>query len=179
MSKNLSWNQRWAIVDHYGPTDAQICTAFNVTQGELTSARQLRDAGQFIPDTSVDVDKYAHLFSDADGATSTVSPSKKTSTTTTTTKTDKPLTATKKVKEPGKRGRKGNKIKTAFSAIPSKAVPAEEFAAQHNVSIAVLRQSKRFDNQPETGVVHVKKIRLNEDDDAKTLCIWRSPTDDT
>ena len=66
-----------------------------------------------------------------------------------------------------KRGRKGNNITNAFAAIPSSPVSAETFATQHNVSIAVLRQSKRFDTTG-LGPVNVRK-----DKSAGTLMIWR------
>lgn len=172
MSKTMTWNQRFAIIDAHKPTDEQICKAFGVQQNELDTARQLRSAGQFIPSTDIDVDSYATLFTKPAAATTTKRPS---STSTTKPATDgQPLTATKKVKEPKKRGRKGDKIKTAFAAIPTSAadaVPAEDFAKTHNVSLTVLRQSKRFDTSDTSGKVHVKKVA--QADGNKVLCIWR------
>jgi hypothetical protein len=172
MSKStLNWNQRFAIIDHYKPSDAQICSAFGVQQNELDVARQLRSAGQFAPASDVDVSSYATMF--AAGA-STVAPARK-QTTTAVSKPivldGKPITATKKVKEPAKRGRKGDKIKNAFAAIPAAATPAEKFAEDHGVSLTVLRQSKRFDPTGSVGKVHVKKVA--QADGNKVLCIWR------
>lgn len=172
MSKaNLNWNERFAIIDRYKPSDAQICSAFSVQQNELDVARQLRSAGQFSPSADIDVDAYSAMFSV--GPSAATAPTRKaTSTSTTKPSTNaKPITATKKTKEPKKRGRKGDKIKNAFAAIPATATPAEAFAQQHEVSLTVLRQGKRFDPQADTGKVHVKKVA--QDDGNKVLCIWR------
>jgi hypothetical protein len=156
----MTWNQRFAIIDAHKPSDEQICNAFGIPQNELDTARQLRAAGQFIPSPDVDTDAYATMFTSS-GATSTKRPAP----------SDKPLTATKKVKQPKKRGRKGDKIKNAFSAIPSTPTPAESFAKNYEVSLTVLRQSKRFDTVDDGGKVHVKKIA--QDDGTKVLSIWR------
>jgi len=166
MSKSsMTWNQRFAIIDAHKPSDEQICSAFGIQQNELDTARQLRNAGQFIPSTDIDVDAYATMFTTpTTGATSTKRPTK-------TASTDKPITATKKTKEPKKRGRKGDKIKNAFSSIPTDPIPAEPFAKQHDVSLTVLRQSKRFDTVTDGGKVHVKKVA--QADGTKVLSIWR------
>lgn len=92
---------------------------------------------------------------------------------TTTTTTSKPQTASKKPKELKKRGRKGSNILDAFKAVPSTPIPVEEFAQKQGVSVAVLRQAKRFDTTGIDGRVHVKK-----DKDSKTLVIWRSADDE-
>lgn len=166
--KTLSWNDRFAVLDHFKPSDAEACSAFNVTQDELKTAREMRTAGAFTATPGIDVDSYASLFSTSDA--STKAPRRTTSTSTTKTPSDgtKPATATKKVKEPQKRGRKGDNIAKAFGAIPSTPTAVDAFAAAHGVSVAVLRQSKRFDKSGSAGAVHVKK-----DKDSKTLMIWR------
>lgn len=169
MSKNtMTWNQRFAIIDAHKPSDEQICKVFGVQQNELDTARHLRAAGQFIPASDVDVDAYANKFSN-----SVAAPTKEASSTSITkpSSSDKPITATKKVKEPKKRGRKGDKIKNAFAAITSTPVPAENFVKTHNISLTVLRQSKRFDTIPEAGRVRVKKIA--QEDGTKILSVWR------
>ena len=166
MSKhNMTWNQRFALIDHYQPSDKQICSAFGVQQNELDTARQLRSTGQFIPASDVDVVSYASLFelpTSKEGSTSI----KRTS------PTSAPITATKRMPEPKKRGRKGDKIKNAFAAIPTTATPAEDFAQKRGVSLTVLRQSKRFDPQHDAGKVHVKKVVMKEGEE-KVLAIWR------
>jgi hypothetical protein len=89
----------------------------------------------------------------------------------------KPETATKKVKEPQKRGRKGNRIVTALAAVPTTQMSAEEFSKQHNVSITVLRQSKRFlEALPAEQRAEIGKINVRQDKDSRTLMIWREPS---
>jgi hypothetical protein len=166
----MTWNQRFAIIDAHKPSDEQICKAFGVQQNELDTARQLRATGQFVAASDVDVDAYASMFSAPAAAATTTKRTSSTSTTKPTTDA-KPLTATKKTKEPKKRGRKGDKIKNAFAAIPNTPVPADDFASKHGVSLTVLRQSKRFDAADDGGKVHVKKIP--QEDGSKVLSIWR------
>ena len=168
--KQLNWNQRLALIEHYKPSDEKACSVFGVSQGELDTARQLQTSGSFPAITNMDFDAYSELFADSASATSIKKPTESTPSTSTP-----PLTATKRTSPPKKRGRKGDKIKNAFVAIPGTATPAETFATSHNVSLAVLRQSKRFDTNPELGDVRVKKVV--QDDGNKVLCIWReSPT---
>lgn len=165
-SKTLSWNDRFALIDHFKPTDEDICKVFGVTTSELDTARNLRKTGAIVPTPNIDVNSYTKLFGNikstqkrSSGATTV----KKTS-----TNQEKPLTATKPIKPPKKRGRKGDNIVKAFKAIPSTPTPVQEFAKNNGVSVAVLRQSKRFDTTGTSGKVYVKK-----DKNTKTLMIWR------
>ena len=180
-SKTLNWNDRFALMDHYTPSDADACSAFGVTQTELDTARDMRAAGAFTATPDVDVKSYQNMFaaksvttataskkSASKSSTTTSKKSGSTSVTKTKTTTAKPETATKKPKELKKRGRKGDRIAKAFAAIPATPVPVDKFASDNNVSLAVLRQSKRFDKSPEMGNVHVKK-----DKTSGSLMIWR------
>lgn len=174
-SKTLNWNDRFALLDHYAPSDEQACSAFSVTPDELKTARDMRSAGAFTATPDIDVNAYGNLFATASAVPastpSTKTPSRRggvTSTTKTSTTESKPATATKKSKEPKKRGRKGNNIAKAFAAIPTTPTPVEKFANDYGVSVAVLRQSKRFDTSSSAGAVRVKK-----DKESKTLMIWR------
>lgn len=173
--KTLSWNDRLTILAKLQPSDADACRVFGVTQDELNAARTQLEQKLFSILPDLDVESYRHLFSpvdstntDSESVTSTKAPGRRSSSTTTTKGTSAPETATKTIREPKKRGRKGDKILKAFSSIPATPVAAEEFARQHGVSIAVLRQSKRFDATKSTGTVRVKK-----DKGTKTLMIWR------
>lgn len=163
MSKSsLTWNDRLALIQKYSPSDDVICSAFGVTADELRTARDMERAGTFVATTDLDLDAYADLFGGIKGEKSGGSES--------ITKPESkqpPATATKKTSTPKKRGRKGDKIIKAFEAIPASATPAESFASNHGVSLAVLRQSKRFDRTG-TGTVRVKK-----DKSTKQLMIWR------
>jgi hypothetical protein len=171
--KTFTWNDRLTLIDHYKPTDEQACTVFGVQQAELDVARNHLKTGVFSLSQNLDVDSYDNLFASASGGTDSVTSTitkaptrtKPTVTTVTTTKSA-PETATAKVREKAKRGRKGDKIISAFASIPTTPTPAEDFAKQYGVSIAVLRQSKRFDKTE--GTVKVKKDKAS-----KTLMIWR------
>jgi hypothetical protein len=164
---SLSWNDRLALIKAYNPSDSAICSALGVTQDELTTARDLEKAGTFVATADIDVESYSDLFGDesitverADGVESIVRPESDLP----------PVTATKKTPEPKKRGRKGDKIAKAFVAIPASPTSAEGFASEHGVSLAVLRQSKRFDR---TGL---GTVRVKKDKASKELMIWREST---
>ncbi len=168
--KTFTWNDRLTLINHYKPTDEQACEAFNISQSELDVARNQLKSGVFSLSSNLDVSSYDSLFANTSTDTSTVTTTKaptRTKPTVTSTKVA-PETATAKVREKAKRGRKGDKIIKAFSEIPAAPTPAEDFAKQYGVSIAVLRQSKRFDPTENTGTVKVKK-----DKTSKTLMIWR------
>jgi hypothetical protein len=81
-----------------------------------------------------------------------------------------PKTATKPVRMPKKRGRKGDKLKNAFKQIPATAVDFEEYAATHGVSAKSLRQIKRHDPYKESGKVFVRKEKASG-----RMLIWRDP----
>jgi hypothetical protein len=165
------WSDRFALLDYYKPTNTQACEALGVTLDELNTAHDLRAQGHFGGESKIKVETYASLFAE-DAALMKNTKAKKASATShtkpkTTAPTSAPLTASKPVKEAKKRGRKGSNISTAFLAIPSEAIPAEQFATEYNVSLAVLRQSRRFDKSG-LGPVRVKK-----DKETKQLMIWR------
>lgn len=83
-------------------------------------------------------------------------------------KSEKPASATKPAKVAKPRGRKGDKVITAFKNVPTDKVKLADFANQHGVSQHVLRQAKRFDDSGITGKVHCKK-----DKETGELMIWR------
>jgi len=174
-AKTLTWGDRLALINHYNPSDEVICSAFGVTQGELDTARNMLTSGSLAVTPDIDFASYSSIFASSDNATATTKPSSKTTSTTSTVKAAEgekaPETATKRVKAPQKRGRKGDKIAIAFAKIPETPTKAEAFATEYSVSLAVLRQSKRFDKSPELGNVRVKK-----DKDTGELMIWREST---
>lgn len=171
---SLSWNDRLALIKHYNPSDSAICSALGVSTDELQTARDLENAGTFMPTPDLDVDAYSKLFGDS----SIVAPKTEAKTEsfvkpTSTGSGQPPATATKKVATPKKRGRKGDKIEKAFLSIPTTPVSAEQYAQDNGISLHVLRQVKRFtEKKPEVfkelGNVHVKK-----DKKSKTLMVWQ------
>ncbi len=162
----LTWNQRFAIIDYFNPSDEDICKVFNISQEELQSARELRSQGFFDPDSgNIEVKEYSKDFK---------VPIKE--------EAPKPIdpTAEKAIKPPtqkAKRGPKGTKIKIAYEAIPSEPTPVDEFMKKYNVSLSVLRRHSHFDHIPETGKVTVRK-RTVEGREEKVLCVWRIPNSD-
>lgn len=160
----ISWADRFALIDHFSPADNMICRSFHVTQDELDTARKMRDVGTFSTSKNLDLSKYTNFF-----VAETIKASDN------ATVHALPESATKKFKSPQKRGRKGTTIQTAFSAVPTAPVEVSAFMQQHNISLAVLRQSKRFlgkmdaDMSKKIGHINVKK-----DKTTKALMIWRS-----
>lgn len=203
----LSWNDRFALIDHFAPSDAQVCAAFGLSQDELDTARSLRTAGTFAPTRNFEVTQYASVFT-ASGAAptandapiarianiaapSTTGPATvakaehdKTGTQTThrmptATVHAKPESASKRVKEPQKRGRKGDKIVKAFSAVPTTQTPIDQFIAEHGVSLAVLRQSKRFLAAMDPAIAaSIGKINVRQDKATHQLMIWREASEE-
>lgn len=175
MKTNMSWGDRFALIDHYKPEDTAVCAAFGLSQDELDIARTLRSSGTISSSQStLDVAKYSQVFS-TPAATLTTQPAVATTTKkgNATTHT-RPETASKKVKEPQKRGRKGDKIARALAAVPTTQVPVETFMTQHGVSLAVLRQSKRFIEKLDAATqATIGKINVRQDKASKQLMIWR------
>lgn len=179
---HLSWSDRFALVDHFAPSDEAICSAFNLTNDELATARQLRSSGTFTASKTLDCTSYAGIF---DGTTATVSTTTagpaRTSHTNPTNKggatvhTNLPETATKRVKAPQKRGRKGDKITVALLAAPTTPMPVDAFMKQHGVSLAVLRQAKRFVEKLDADTrAKVGKVVVKQDKTTKQLMIWKT-----
>ena len=164
-SKSLSWCDRLALINHYKPTDEQAIKILSVTQDQLDTARDLSVTGAIVPTPNLDVDSYCKMFG-------VVKPAVVKSTTTSIVKPtgQAPQTASKVSRPPRKRGRKGTHIADAFANIPETPVSVEQYAVENKISIAVLRQSKRFNKFPEQGEVHVAKNKTT-----KVLEIWKTP----
>lgn len=159
----LSWNDRFALIDQYQPTDQQVLDAFSITQDELTFAREMRAEGYFEA-SSIDVQRYKGIF---DGTMIEMTQDEQLA---------KPLTATKKmkIKIKKKRGRKGDKITNAFLSVPREPTDVETFSQQHGISVPVLRQSKRFLSLMEPSLVaQVGTIIVKKDKATNKLMIWR------
>jgi hypothetical protein len=173
----MNWNDRFAVIDHFSPSDETIRSVFNLNQDELDTARTLRASGTFAPSPTLDAGKYSSYFKTPGAPTQTVhtAPSAlKAATKATATVHTKPETATKKVKVPQKRGRKGNRIELAFRSVTETPVPVEMFMKQHNVSLAVLRQSKRFiEGFEPTVAALIGTIDVRQDKTTKQLMVSR------
>lgn len=162
----ISWTDRFALIDHYSPADKQICKSFQVTQNELDTARKMRSAGTFSTSKNLDVSKYSNFFVPVD-STKPLGDN--------TTTHIRPESASKKETSPQKRGRKGNNIQAALNAVPAIPVDVNLFMQQHNVSLAVLRQSKRFlEKMDATMSKKIGHVNVKKDKTTKSLMIWRS-----
>lgn len=166
-----SWGDRFALIDQFSPSDSQVCEAFNLTQDELDTARALRESGTFVASKHLDMKQYANVFSlTQPRGTPTMTQTK----TPTATIHAKPETASKPVKPPKKRGRKGDKIFKALAAVPTTRMSVDTFIAQHDVSLAVLRQAKRFvAGLDPAQAAAIGKINVRQDKATKKLMIWR------
>lgn len=169
----LSWPERFALIDHYAPSDTQICTTFGLSEDELMTARQLRAAGTFAASNSLNVSEIGNVFTMPPPSPTTAAPSTKVHRGGATAYA-RPETASKRVREPQKRGRKGNKIATALAAVPTTQTPVDVFTQQHDVSVAVLRQSKRFiERLPVEVQRQIGRINVRQDPTTRKLMIWR------
>lgn len=155
-SPDIGWPERLAIMDHYELDDDTAATAFGVTQDEVSTAKELKDAGTIILADGIDFSLYRD-----DLTIKTPKAIEK-------AKSTAPVTATKPAKESKKRGRKGSKIATAFQNVPTIPVSIAEFTEQHQVSVPVLKQHRRFDKSGLPGIVRVRKNK-----ETGELMIWR------
>lgn len=181
MSKSklsMSWGDRFALLDHFKPSDTQACTAFRVTQDELDTARTLRSHGTFAATQNMAVVKHRNLFS-ALPIEPSLNPQRGIIMTdsikpTAATTHSMPETASKIVKEPKKRGRKGDKILKALQSVTTNPVAVDKFIASHGVSLAVLRQAKRFITQfDDASQRAIGKINVKQNKETHVLMIWR------
>lgn len=174
--KTLSWGERFALMNHFKASDAAVCQLFDVTPDELATARDLLAAGTFIPSTSIDVTLFAEQFSGVNiQIPAPVQPTTMQTTATPTSNTfAKPESAGRKPVVPKKRGRKGDKIQTALMSVPTTPVPVDKFMEQYGVSLAVLRQAKRFAAaHGEEFAANVGNINVRQDKETKVLMIWK------
>lgn len=171
MSKIISWSDRFALIDHYAPTDAAICAAFNLSQAELDTARSLRAQGTFVANAKLDVEKFSSIFTETTTPQPTTTVAAKVPTATVHAR---PESATKQPKVPQKRGRKGTKITAALQAVPTTPIPVDAFIQQHGVSLAVLRQAKRFvEKMSPTEATSIGTVHVRQDKATKQLMIWK------
>lgn len=174
---HLSWADRFALIDNYQPTDAAICETFSLTTDELATARQLRASGTFSASKTLDVSSYGGIFAGATPAkpAAVTIPTPPTTKGQASTAHAKPESASKKVKVPQKRGRKGDKIASALMSATTVPVPVESFMKTHGVSLAVLRQAKRFIEKmdPDTQA-KIGKVNVKQDKTTKQLMIWKA-----
>lgn len=168
---HLAWSDRFSLIDYFQPSDTEICSTFKLTNDELSTARSLRSSGTFAASKTLDVNSYVGIF---DNTPTPIMPAQYRSPRITTQPNIPPESASKRVKVPQKRGRKGDNITTALMQAPIVPMLVDAFIAEHGVSLAVLRQSKRFiDKLDADTAAKIGKVVVKQDKITKALLIWR------
>lgn len=150
---SLNWSDRFELINQYELTDDQVLDTFDVSDDEYNTAKELLSNQTIMPNPTVEVLEYKEFF----GKDPIKNPTNKNA--------DK--SASKIIRPPKKRGKKGDKIVKAFESIGTTPVEVQTVMDTYKVSLAVLRQSKRFD-PTNLGTVHVK-----QDKETSKLVIWR------
>lgn len=168
----LSWSDRFSIIAVATTqiptiTENDICKVFGVDVEELAIASECFADGIFKSNPTIDADFYIPYFRGEEPAFPEVEARVRTLPELVSKAIDPAERQLFASKPKVRSGRRGNNIQRAFAAIPTSPVPAEEFANKHRVSMAVLRQYKRFDKENK-GQVNVRK-----DKESSVIMIWR------
>lgn len=168
----LSWSDRFSIIavaTNQIPsiTEQDICKVFGVDAEELAIASECFADGTFKSNPSINAEFYIPYFRGEEPVFPDAQPRVRTLPESVSKAVDPAERQLFASKTRARTGRRGNNIQRAFGAIPTDPVPAEEFAKKHHVSMAVLRQYKRFDKS-NSGQVNVRK-----DKDTGIIMIWR------
>lgn len=144
LSSTLSWADKLVLVRHYELSEVEACTAFGVTKQELVVAKNLQSKGVFAPNDALNTAIYSDYFvklrsGELDHLQKTFKP----------------------------KGARPSKITQAFEAITDQPQKVSEIVEKYGVSLAVLRQSKRFD-KGNVGQIHIRK-----DKETNELMVWR------
>lgn len=152
---HLSWADRFGILENLTipVTDEDICRVFQVNTQELTVARELRSDGVLRTNPRINHAFYELFFKGETPEFPAATQRVRVLPTPPDMEERRLYASQNKVERP--KGRKSNNIDMAFRAIPTVATDVEAFANKNRVSIAVLRQHKRFDKYP--GTVFVRK----------------------
>lgn len=145
LSSTLSWADKLVLVQRYALTETEACAAFGVSKQELGVAKNLQAKGVFAANESLNTAIYSDYFVKLRSGELEESE-----------KTFKP------------KGARTSKITQAFEAITTTPQKVEEVIEKYGVSLAVLRQSKRFD-KGNVGQIHIRKDKETND-----LMVWRS-----
>lgn len=149
----LTHSQILTLLNYFQPSEEQAKKALYLSDATLKTINAEYAGGMLFPDNQFNPTDYTSVFDRVD---------------------DRPSMATKPSKTSKKRGRKTTAVHRAFENIPNEPVPAEQFAKDNDISLNVLRQTKRFDPfQKELGNVIVKQQKV--DDNQKMLMVWREP----
>lgn len=166
---HLSWADRFGILHKMPqlPTDDEICRVFRVDYNELHLARICLRDRVFRVNTQINSELYERLFN-GEEVEFPPFPSQRTRTYPEFNEEDRVLFASRREEKKAKQKvRRSNNIDIAFKNVPTVPTPVEPFAEKYRVSVAVLRQHKRFD-KVQTGPVFVRKNK-----ETGVIEIWR------
>lgn len=155
MKCNLSWREKLSLIQYYKPSEEEILYTFNTTKEELDLAHSCMKEGILQPSKHLLIQFPENVFKNR---SIQFSPSS---------------FASKPRKIPQKRGRKGNKIETAFKELPNTPVDINDYAKQYGISVHILKQHYRFDTVGLPGIVCVRKTKTNNEN---KLMVWRQIT---
>lgn len=169
---NLSWSQRFALIEHFEVSDETACEKFGIAQDALDAARELLAMGSIMPDnTGLAISEYGYLFEPPTkggfGLGSLVNQLLNRNAIPTSSGNKTKVVGSSGNASQRQRGRRGNKIATAFANIPANPIPLDDFLGQYGVSINVIRQSRRFDTTG-GGRIQIREIQGRQ-------MIWRVP----
>lgn len=144
LSSTLSWADKLVLVNKFQLSDNEACVAFGITKPELVVAKNLENRGIFIANQSLNTEIYSDFFvklrsGELDHLQKTFKP----------------------------KGARPSKITMAFDSITGSPQKVASVIDKFGVSLAVLRQSKRFD-KGNTGQIHIRK-----DKESQELMVWR------
>ncbi|MGZ5551835.1 MAG: hypothetical protein ACXWE7_13725, partial [Nitrososphaeraceae archaeon] len=57
-----SWNDRFALIDHFNPSTEAVCKVFGVSEKDYSMAVKLRQAGTFQPSNRINPTVYERVF---------------------------------------------------------------------------------------------------------------------
>lgn len=145
LQSTLSWGDRLTLIKEYQLVPTEACTAFGINEGQLRSAIKLRDRGIFDTNESLNTELYRDYFTklrngEFENSSKVFRP-----------KTSRP-----------------SKIVDAFKSITETPQPVESIIDRFGISLAVLRQSKRFDKSETPGM-----IRIRKDKNSGQIMVWR------
>lgn len=144
LSSTLSWADKLVLVQRFELSEVEACNAFGVTRQELVVAKDLQTRGVFAPNDTLNTAIYSDFFVKLRSGE---------------------LEHLQKTFKP--KGARPSKITMAFEAITNRPQKVDEIIEKHGVSLAVLRQSKRFD-KGNVGQIHIRK-----DKETGELMVWR------
>lgn len=149
LQSTLTWADRFALIRAYKLEPQEVCTAFGVNEGQLKSAIKLQHKGIFQINESLNPEVFREYFDKL----------RKGEFSANSTKTFRPKQT------------RPSKIVDAFKSITETPQPVASVVERFGISLAVLRQSKRFDKSETPGTIRIRKDKTSGE-----MMVWRDLT---